>query len=164
MNKISSQTGAFFLGLRTEVSKSWRMTPTLWGMRERGNWRHRRVSSASTISWGRWRSSCHFRNCQWALSALPWSQIRPRKAGGQFNWISTDFSTGFQAEYRTLSETKHSVEHPVEQSVEIQLNCPPALECYQGSRRQDQHVCRPARVNLNCYENKVSFPKIEPKE
>ena len=55
-----------------------------------------------------------------------------QEPGGQFNWISTDCSTGFSTEYSTLSSVKSSVEHPVEQLVEIQLNWPPGRTDKQG--------------------------------
>ena len=42
-------------------------------------------------------------------------------SGGQFNWISTDCSTGFSTERLVLYSILCSVENPVEHPVEIQL-------------------------------------------
>ena len=62
--------------------------------------------------WRSWTASTG-----WCPSSCRRSSRPPsRRSGGQFNWISTDCSTGFSTERLAIQSVMYSVENPVEPS------------------------------------------------
>ena len=75
------------------------------------------------IAWNKFQATGLSVRWGWVALNLAW----PRWPGGQFNWVSTDFSTGFLVLQGVQHYYKNSVEKCVEISTKL-LNWPPAVQ------------------------------------